>query len=613
MAAEGPAEGAIAAWSDFALTLRIGDPWLNRIPIGGYHAPTLVTEGIVQEGVVEKGIVEESNREGRSRDGTMAAKLLVTIETGEVREKALRRGKVYVLGRSQDAEVTILGDSNISRRHCRLEAVEGGWLLTDLGSSNGTLLNGKKAEMSLLRNGDLVELGRAQIRFVEDPEDRAEEAVSAIDTEEIGGTAGREIVEPGLPPPLDLGEDLRGPPPEGASPPAADESPIVLAPPSSEETPHADTPHAETPHLAEPPAEGLGAEEMVTAPPPPAGEDVGPSPALPPPPAPARRLPARRAISGALFAAALLGALLPFSNVSIAPTGGEAISLTVIRLALGTMVGPAAGPGAESPEPFLRVFFEDIGGRSGIAGRSIRSSPEVWAGIVLLCIAGGLAAGLVRRETMALAPAAAGLLGFISLVLLRSRISYALAAGTLGIQSARPGPGYWMPAILLLGAAGWNGIAWGLAVAARRRRGSSAGTSIENPPAVSVLSASAARGLTLAGAAIQVVDILAIPFWRGIGHLPSANLIQIEGYGNGFLALAVGVGILAFLEKPIIRLAGQSACLAIPAFFWAAWLLAGPGDPGADFAAGFWLLPLGLAASGIGAAAQFMNRSSRRG
>ena len=57
----------------------------------------------------------------------------------------LSTGKKKILGRSDDCDIIIEGgDSKISRRHLALSVIAGGCLVEDLGSSNGTLINGRK-------------------------------------------------------------------------------------------------------------------------------------------------------------------------------------------------------------------------------------------------------------------------------------------------------------------------------------------------------------------------------------------------------------------------------------------------------------------------------------
>ena len=69
-----------------------------------------------------------------------------------------------VLGRSEDANVQIF-DDRISRLHCLFERSGGEIFLTDLGSSNGTWVNGRSVSRQVLRQGDSVRLGRAEFEF----------------------------------------------------------------------------------------------------------------------------------------------------------------------------------------------------------------------------------------------------------------------------------------------------------------------------------------------------------------------------------------------------------------------------------------------------------------
>jgi len=63
-----------------------------------------------------------------------------------------------VVGRSRDCEL-ILPDVLLSRRHAELEPRADGWLLRDLGSLNGTRLNGERlVREALLKDGDRVEI-----------------------------------------------------------------------------------------------------------------------------------------------------------------------------------------------------------------------------------------------------------------------------------------------------------------------------------------------------------------------------------------------------------------------------------------------------------------------
>lgn len=79
-------------------------------------------------------------------------------------------GKQFVLfaensiGRSPGNEIPV-ASGNLSRRHARLMCVHNGWMLQDLGSTNGSVVNGNHVTSHHLKDGDLLELGDAVFRF----------------------------------------------------------------------------------------------------------------------------------------------------------------------------------------------------------------------------------------------------------------------------------------------------------------------------------------------------------------------------------------------------------------------------------------------------------------
>lgn len=70
-----------------------------------------------------------------------------------------------LVGRAGDATLQLLDDPHFSRHHFLLEFNPPNCLLRDLGSSNGTLVNGRKVTTCLLQDGDVIAAGRTQMRF----------------------------------------------------------------------------------------------------------------------------------------------------------------------------------------------------------------------------------------------------------------------------------------------------------------------------------------------------------------------------------------------------------------------------------------------------------------
>src|SRR3954470_22550174 len=69
-----------------------------------------------------------------------------------------------LIGRSRRCDF-VVADPSVSRRHALLLRSRDGWTLYDLGSTNGTRVNGWRVERAVLRAGDEVELGAMRLRF----------------------------------------------------------------------------------------------------------------------------------------------------------------------------------------------------------------------------------------------------------------------------------------------------------------------------------------------------------------------------------------------------------------------------------------------------------------
>jgi hypothetical protein len=69
------------------------------------------------------------------------------------------------LGRSSRCEV-VLDDPNVSRQHAELRPRGGSWVLTDLGSTNGSSVNGRRIDApTVVKPGDEIELGTSVMTF----------------------------------------------------------------------------------------------------------------------------------------------------------------------------------------------------------------------------------------------------------------------------------------------------------------------------------------------------------------------------------------------------------------------------------------------------------------
>jgi len=75
----------------------------------------------------------------------------------------LAPGTVKTVGRTARADF-ILDAALVSRLHCKLRADRSNQLVVeDLGSTNGTQVNGARVERAVLKSGDVVTVGRVEL------------------------------------------------------------------------------------------------------------------------------------------------------------------------------------------------------------------------------------------------------------------------------------------------------------------------------------------------------------------------------------------------------------------------------------------------------------------
>ena len=74
--------------------------------------------------------------------------------------------KRVTIGRAEGADIRI-EDQAVSKQHAAIEVMGADHMLLDLGSANGTFVNGAKVARHLLRHGDVVEILDFQLRYVD--------------------------------------------------------------------------------------------------------------------------------------------------------------------------------------------------------------------------------------------------------------------------------------------------------------------------------------------------------------------------------------------------------------------------------------------------------------
>ena len=89
-------------------------------------------------------------------------RLVVTKGSGIGRDHAVTTE--CVVGRGADADF-VLEDTNASRRHCRVLVDGAGYAVEDLGSRNGTFVNGTRIQRRTVGDGDVIRIGGTEFVF----------------------------------------------------------------------------------------------------------------------------------------------------------------------------------------------------------------------------------------------------------------------------------------------------------------------------------------------------------------------------------------------------------------------------------------------------------------
>ena len=147
----------------------------ERLGLGEFGIQTRVVqppEGLDSEPEPPPGAAEPGRTMVYSSAGRLAEPLEQRARVRSQTALLLVDGKRMVvgpagatIGRSRQCDI-VIDDANVSRQHAEVRPRGGSWVLNDLGSTNGSSVNGRRVqEAEVLRSGDEVEVGTSTIRF----------------------------------------------------------------------------------------------------------------------------------------------------------------------------------------------------------------------------------------------------------------------------------------------------------------------------------------------------------------------------------------------------------------------------------------------------------------
>jgi hypothetical protein len=126
----------------------------------GYHFMGAVSVELAVDNELKPGRFTVASR--MKETGGPAGVGALVLPSGE---RIALGGQVVSIGRLTECTIP-LTDGNVSRRHCEVRSSSRGYVVVDLGSTNGTKVNGLRIQgEQALQDGDIVSVGSTHLRF----------------------------------------------------------------------------------------------------------------------------------------------------------------------------------------------------------------------------------------------------------------------------------------------------------------------------------------------------------------------------------------------------------------------------------------------------------------
>jgi pSer/pThr/pTyr-binding forkhead associated (FHA) protein len=161
----------------------------------------------------------------------MMAKLILSLDGTVLQEYNLDKPRL-VIGRKAHNDIPI-DNLAVSGEHASISTVGSDSILEDLGSTNGTLVNGQAAQKHLLQDGDLIEIGKYKLKYMSERvmiKEKAEEEENDFDkTMIIRPASAKAQPKPDVQGPATM-PFAEGAPPKAPEPPPAAPAPAAPGP-----------------------------------------------------------------------------------------------------------------------------------------------------------------------------------------------------------------------------------------------------------------------------------------------------------------------------------------------------------------------------------------------
>jgi diguanylate cyclase (GGDEF)-like protein len=103
---------------------------------------------------------------------------------------------VVEIGRGDDCTFAVPGDQ-VSRKHASIHRILGKYVVADLGSTNGTFVNGERIEQQSLKDGDQIRVGELVLKYMESNLERHyhEQLVSQARSDSLTGALNKRVFD----------------------------------------------------------------------------------------------------------------------------------------------------------------------------------------------------------------------------------------------------------------------------------------------------------------------------------------------------------------------------------------------------------------------------------
>jgi predicted component of type VI protein secretion system len=126
------------------------------------------------------------------------AKLIMSLDNAVIREVSLDKERVTI-GRKAHNDIQI-DNLAVSGEHALIVTILNDSFLEDLGSTNGTLVNGNPVKKHILQNNDVIEIGKYKLKYVTDAPGGQSSVADFEKTMVLRAPVGRPAMEAAPPP-----------------------------------------------------------------------------------------------------------------------------------------------------------------------------------------------------------------------------------------------------------------------------------------------------------------------------------------------------------------------------------------------------------------------------